>query len=72
MSNRERCIELLDRLDEDALCMVVAYLEKIDEDLDMEFCLALAREADEDLDQETVTFDECLAELGLTYDDLQD
>ena len=70
MDTREHCHMLLDRLGEAKLCAVATFLEKLDEELDMEFCLALAREAEDDPDKETVSFDECLAELGLTYADL--
>ena len=70
MSTRERCHMLLDRLGEAQLCTVADFLEKIDEELDMEFCHALAREAEGDPDKESVSFDDCLAELGLTHADL--
>ena len=71
MSTRERCHMLLDRLGEAELCAVATFLEKLDEEIDMEYCVALAREAEDDPDKESVSFDECLAELGLTYADLQ-
>ena len=65
MSNKERCLELLDRIDEEALCAVVALLEKIDEDLDMEFCIALYDEAVANDDGQSVSAEDLKAKYGI-------
>ena len=66
MSNRDRCIELIDSFDDDSLCAVIAYLEKLNDDLDMEYCLALAREADDDPESgDTIPLEDFAKQLGV-------
>jgi len=50
----------------DYLCYLRGKLDSLDD-----YDYQLAREADEDDDTETITFDEVLALCGMTYDDLQ-
>ena len=75
MSTREQIIDYVNTLAEEKLEMALDYMKYLNwrsfTPLD-EFDYELARRADEDDDDETISFDEALKECGLTYADLQD
>ena len=65
MSTRERCHMLLDRLDESGLQAAMTLLEKIDEELDMEFCVSLYDEAKASDDGYRISADELKVKYGI-------
>lgn len=66
MSNKEMCINLINRLPENELKPVVAILEMIDDLLDDAFCQRLMDEYDNSDERgEGVDIDSFAAELGI-------
>lgn len=69
MSNKERCIELLDSVPDFKLGYVVAYLQGLtaDEAEDDAFCEALCREYEDDPDKgDAISIEEAAQLLGVT------
>ena len=66
MNTREKCNLLLDRFSDSELKTIVSFLEKIDEKADMEFCLALAKAAENDPDSgDVMSIEEFAQQLGI-------
>lgn len=66
MSNKEKCINLINRLPENELKPVVAILEMIDDLLDDVFCQRLMDEYDSSYERgEGMDIDSFAAELGI-------
>lgn len=78
MSNKEKCLQLINTFDEQQLSTIASMIESfkaaIEEAADDAFCNQLYQNYLDDPDphkHDTVSFDEALKECGLTYDDLQ-
>jgi len=72
LSRKNEAVFYIKKLSEDKLVNAISYLRFLyeqDYPLD-DFDYELAKSADDDFDDETLTFDEVMKELGLTYDDL--
>ena len=68
MSNRDRCVQLLDNVPEYKLGYVLAYLQGLtaDEDTDDAFCLDLWERYQKDQEKdESFTLEDCKREWGL-------
>jgi hypothetical protein len=69
MGNRERCLTLIDSFTDSQLKQVAEYLQWLkDEAEDDAFCLALHEEAMKDGEPEYISLDDCVKELGLSFD----
>ncbi|MCI8307723.1 MAG: hypothetical protein HFH14_06700 [Lachnospiraceae bacterium] len=77
MSNKERVMQLIDEIPDYKLIYVIDMLNSIKSLLVEEvepdkWDLQMIKQAKEENDGETVSFEEMLAKDGLTYEDLQD
>ena len=67
MSNREKCIEILDSLDEAQLANIAAMLQAAADAIDDAYCSALYAEYEADPDKgEAVSLDEAARMLGVS------
>ena len=74
-NNKAQLLHLAETLDESNLAPIVtfanAYLKMLDDALDDAFCEKLWEDYENDPDKSTVSFEECMKELGLNEKDLQ-
>ncbi|MDO4439220.1 MAG: hypothetical protein Q4B86_07250 [Eubacteriales bacterium] len=76
MSNKERAIELINRIPENKFFYIIPFLEgaaipEIEEIKPDEWDLKMIEEAKKENDGDTISFEELLKKEGLTYADLQ-
>ncbi len=70
MSDRERIVQLLDKVPDYKIGYVLAYIEGItaDEEMDDAYCQKMVQDYLDEPEHETVSFEQAVKECGLTID----
>lgn len=73
MSDRERIVQLLDKVPDYKIGYILAYIQGItaDEEADDAFCQKMVQNYLDEPERESVSFEQAVRECGLTIDEIQ-